>query len=128
MSFGVFLPVGIAMGLVAFTVRSNEPAAILSVSLAVGYAGSAFFSIDSGAPAVGSWQNGMHSLAGAIQYVGSIAAFEQLGRNYGFPYTSAKFFILAFIISLYIPYVREVRGLFQRIVEAGIFLGLVFMV
>jgi len=127
-SFGIFLPVGIAMAIIGFVVRSNEPAAILAASLSIGYVGAAFYPIDAGAPVSGSWRNGMHSLFGAIQYVGSVAAFEQFGRDYGSPYTAAKYIIFAFIISLYIPYIREIRGLLQRIVELGLFIGLVFMV
>jgi len=126
--FGIFLPVGIAMALIGFAVRSNEPAAILAGSLSIGYVGAAFFPIDAGAPVKGSWRNGMHSLFGAIQYVGSIASFEQFGRDYGLPYTAVKYVIFAFIISLYIPYIREIRGLIQRAVELGLFIGLVFMI
>ena len=76
---------GISMSLVAFFVQSNEPAAMLAAALAVEYIGSALFPIDAGAPPIGSWRNGIHSLAGAVQYIGAIEAFEQYGRDFGFP-------------------------------------------
>jgi len=126
-AYGVFLPIGISMSLVAFFVQSNEPAAMLAAALAVGYGGSALFPIDAGAPPIGSWRNGVHSLAGAVQYLGAIGAFEQYGRDFGFPYTMAKFVIFAFLVTIYVPYIKEIRGLFQRIVEVGLFLGLVFL-
>lgn len=127
-AFGLFLPVGISMAIVAFFVQSNEPAAMLAFALAVGYGGSALFPIDAGAPPIGSWKNGLHSLAGAIQYIGAIGAFEQYGRNFGFPYTMVKFAIFAFLVSIYVPYAKEVRGLIQRTIEVGLFLGLAFLI
>lgn len=126
-AYGVFLPIGISMAFVAFFIQSNEPAAMLAFALAVGYGGSALFPIDAGAPLIGSWKNGFHSLVGAVQYIGAIGAFEQYGRDFGFPYTMVKFVIFAFLIIIYVPYIKEIRGLFQRIIEAGLFLGLVFL-
>jgi len=126
-AYGVFLPVSISMSLVAIFVQSNESAAMLAAALAIGYGGAAFFPIDAGAPAIGSWRNGVHSLAGAAQYIGAIGAFERYGHDFGFPYTMVKFVILAFLVTIYVPYLREVRGLFQRIIEVGLFLGLIVL-
>ena len=127
-AFGVFLPVGLAMACVAFVERANEPAALLAAALSVGYIGSAFFPIDADAPMSGTWRNGAHSLAAGFSYVGAIAAFELIGRDVGLPYTAAKFAIIAFFVTVYVPGLRELRGLLQRIVEVGLFAGLAFMI
>lgn len=124
-AFGLFLPVGVAMACVACAVRANEPAALLAAALAFGYAGGALFPIDAGAPISGSWRNGAHNLAAGFSYVGAIAALELAGRDLGAPYTVAKFAILAFLVSAYIPGAREYRGLFQRVIELGLYFGLV---
>jgi len=123
-AFGLFLPVGLAATYVAFASRSNEPAALLAAALALGYIGGAFFPIDPGAPMSGSRRNGIHNLAAGFSYIGAIAAFELAGREMGFPFTAAKLVIVTFLISAYLPGIREIRGLLQRLVEFGLHVGL----
>ncbi len=126
--FGVFLPFGLAMAVIAIVARSNEPIALLAGGLAVGYIGAAFFPIDADAPFSGTTRNALHSLAGAIEYVAAMAAFEFVARDFGFPLTAIKFVIIGFLASLYIPGLRNLRGLLQRIVEAGLLIGLVLLI
>lgn len=126
-AFGLFLPVGLAMACVAFAVRANEPAALLAAALAFGYAGGALFPIDAGAPISGSWRNGAHNLAAGFSYVGAIAALELVARDRGSPFDAAKYMIVAFLVSAYVPGFRELRGLFQRIVEIALYLVLAFI-
>jgi hypothetical protein len=124
-SLGVFLPIGLVMGLIAFFSRLNEPALLFSISLAVGYGGAALFPIDKDAPFLGSWKNVLHNLSAGVSYILALAAFEYLSREIGFPYSAGKFLIMAFIASLYFPVVREIRGLLQRVAEIGIFSALI---
>lgn len=123
-SFAVFLPIGLSMAFIAYNVSNNEPALLFSISLAVGYCGAAFFPIDPDAPLVGSWKNALHNLSAGFSYILALAAFEDLSREMGFPYSAGKFLIIAFVASLYIPLAREIRGLLQRIAEVGIFSAL----
>jgi hypothetical protein len=127
-AYGIFFPVGLALATVAFYTRSNEAAAMLAGVLAVGYIGSAFFPIDPDAPAIGSLSNTIHGLIGGIQYIGAIAAIEIHARDLGFPFTLAKFAIIGFLVIHYIPYLREVRGIYQRFVETGLFGILIFFI
>jgi hypothetical protein len=117
----VFLPVGVAMAIISILSSQNEPAFHISLSLAVGYCGAALFPIDEGAPIFGTWKNAAHSLIGGASYLLALAGFEHLSREIGFPYSMGKFLILAFIASLYIPMLRNFRGLLQRIAETAIF-------
>ena len=126
-SYGYFLPVGIGMTIIA-RCQPNDAVALLAGSLAVGYVGSAFFPIDDGAPLIGSWRNSMHSLVGACQLGGSIIAFSGLGNEYGFPYNVFSGIIITFVFVLYLPRVREIRGLHQRVMELGTFLALALVV
>lgn len=127
-SFGVFLPVGLSAGLMTLLVRENDPAVLFLAALAIGYVGAALFPIDRDAPLFGSWRNAFHNLSGGLSYLVAMWAFEEAARDRGFPYSAGKFLILAFLVSLYIPVLRESRGLMQRVVEAAIFGALVSVV
>ena len=127
-SYLVFLPVGVTMGVMTLLVKSNEPAFLFSVSLAFGYLAASLFPIDSDAPFFGSWKNIVHNLSAGISYVLAMSAFEDVAHDTEFPYALGKFLIMAFLVSIYIPYVRDYRGLLQRIVEIAIFSGLISVI
>jgi hypothetical membrane protein len=127
-AYGAFAPYGLAMAVVAYVLRANEPILFLAGGLAIGYIGAAIFPIDAGAPWPGTTSNVMHGLCGAAEYIGAIAAFEMAGRDLGFPFTAAKFLIFGFLAATYIPGIREYRGLLQRIVEVLQVVGLGYFV
>lgn len=127
-SFALFLPVGLLAGLTALLVQGNEAAVLFLASLAIGYVGAALFPIDRDAPFVGGWRNAVHNLLAGLSYVVAIGAFERVALDRGFPYSAGKFLILGFLVSLYIPVLRDFRGLMQRVVEVGIFAALVSVV
>lgn len=127
-SFGVFLPIGLAMAGLAWWLQGNEAAMLFTASLAVGYGCAAFFPIDPDAPALGSWRNGLHNLSAGASYVLAMGAFEAMARDHGSPYDLGKFLILGFLVSLYVPGLRNLRGLLQRVVEAAIFAGMLVCV
>ncbi len=122
-SFGVFLPIGLAMAGLAWWLRGDEASMLFTASLAVGYGCAAFFPIDPDAPALGSWRNGLHNLSAGASYVLAMGAFETLARDHGSPYDLGKFLIFGFILSVYIPGLRDWRGLLQRVTELAIFAG-----
>lgn len=124
-SYGVFLPIGISMALISVFVYLNEPALLFSTSLALGYFAAALFPIDQGAPFFGTWKNVAHNIFGGISYVLAFGGFERLSQDVGFPYNFGKFLIVAFIASLYIPAIRNFRGLLQRATEIATFLALI---
>ena len=59
---------------------------------------------------------------------GAIIAFSGLGNEYGFPYNVFSGIIITFVFVLYLPRVREIRGLHQRVMELGTFLALALVV
>lgn len=122
-SYGVFLPIGLAMGALAWWLQGNEAALMFTASLAVGYGCAAIFPIDPDAPALGTWRNGLHNLSAGASYVLAMGGFETLARDQGSPYDLGKFLIFGFILSIYVPGLRDWRGLLQRVTEVAIFAG-----
>lgn len=127
-SYGFFMPLGMAMAIVAYLTMGNEATLLLSLSLAVGYIGAALFPIDQGAPMMGSWKNAVHTLCGSASYLLALAGFEGAGREMGMPYTMGKFLVLAFVGIVYFPRLRDFRGLAQKVLEVAIFAGVFFSV
>ena len=122
-SYGVFLPIGVAMAALACWLQGNEAALLFTASLAVGYGCAAIFPIDPDAPALGTWRNGLHNLSAGASYVLAMGGFETLARDQGSPYDLGKFLIFGFILSIYVPGLRDWRGLLQRVTEVAIFAG-----
>ena len=60
-ALGLFLPVGLALLLVAFLVRpASAPTAALALSIAIGYIGAAAFPCDPGSPLSGTPRQALH--------------------------------------------------------------------
>lgn len=116
-SFGVFLPFGIAMLLVAWLCQAESGSgARLAVCLAVGYVGAAFFPCDPGSPLSGSWRQSVHNLAGAVQYVGGGAVLWQLGSTAAlFEVSALLVWVAAGLLSL--AATSAIRGAIQRVAE-----------
>ena len=119
-SWGVFLPVGVAMAITWLAVRDSAPAAAsLAGVVAVGYVGGAVFRCDIGSPVHGSWRQTLHNLAGGVEYVGGIACLLSLGRQQPlFAVLAAVVAIATLLVS--IP-AASARGLVQRLAEASLF-------
>ena len=122
---GIFLPVGLLLLAEAYLLRvSWPPAAALALCIAVGYLGAAVFPCDPGSPASGSARQGMHNLAGGVEYVGGGFALLTLAKDLGDPFRIAGFIVLGAAVALTVMPASPVRGLIQRIAELCLFGGL----
>lgn len=135
-SWGVFLPVGLAVLAVAVLVLRQADgarrfaAAGLCAAIAVGYLVAAAFPCDPGSPLSGTARQSVHNLGGAIEYIGGAVALAALawraprfGRSFGL----AAALVAATAIGLSVPEWFDVRGLIQRIGEAALFSGLILV-
>jgi len=123
-SYGVFLPVAIALGLIACFVRpSHPPIATLALSIAIGYGLGAMFPCDHGSPATGSARQGIHNLGGGIEYIGGALSLLWIGESgwLGFQFAGVLVGVSAFLL----VFESRVRGIIQRVAELCLFLGLV---
>lgn len=124
-AFAVFLPIGLALLLVAYLVRPASPAAgALALCIAIGYLGAAAFPCDPGSPLSGTPRQGLHNLAGAVEYVGGGFALMSLAEGFGHIFKLAGFSVLGAAIALSVLPANTVRGIIQRIGEACLFGGL----
>lgn len=122
-AFGLFLPIGLVLLLVAYLVRPSSPAAaMLAFCIAIGYLGAAAFPCDRGAPLSGSARQALHSIAGAVEYVGGGFALMMLAESFGQPFRIAGFVVLGTAVALSVPH--PVRGIIQRVAETCLFGGL----
>ena len=79
-SFGLFLPVGMLLFLIAWL----SPATVLTelaVCVGLGYVIAAFFPCDVGSPSSGSARQQIHNLGGAIEYLGSAYVLFQFANQ-----------------------------------------------
>ncbi len=122
-SFAVFLPVAILLGIVAFLVSSTDlPIAALALSIAIGYGLSAIFPCDQGSPMIGSYRQAIHNFGGAIEYLGGAFSLFWISETTGPAFRVAGFLVAASAILL--SFESPVRGVIQRIAELCLFLGL----
>ncbi|MDJ0812513.1 MAG: DUF998 domain-containing protein [Woeseiaceae bacterium] len=122
-SFGVFLPVAIMLGIVALLVGpTNPPIAALALSIAIGYGVGAIFPSDPGSPMIGSSRQAVHNLGGAIEYLGGALSLFWIAETSG-----PAFRVLGFVVAasaILVSFESPVRGAIQRIAESCLFLGL----
>jgi hypothetical protein len=124
-ALGFFLPIGLALLLVAYWLRVHSSAAsALALAIAIGYIGAAIFPCDPGSPLTGSAKQSLHNLAGGIEYVGGGFALVTLARDLGQPFQLAGFVVLGAAIALTVLPTASVRGLVQRTAELCLFGGL----
>lgn len=128
-AFGLFLPIGLVVLLVAYLVRPASPeSAALALCIAIGYIGAAAFPCDPGSPLFGTARQVLHNLAGAVEYVGGGFALMTLGESFGQPFKGAGFVVLGTAVALAVLPSNSVRGLIQRIAETCLFGGLALAV
>ncbi len=124
-AYGVFLPVGLLLALVAYELRfSHGSQAILAACIAAGYLIAAFFPCDPGSPISGSLRQAIHNLGGAVQYAGGALALFRISESLGGPFQIAG--LVAGIAMLLLSFPHRYRGLVQRIAETCLFGGLLF--
>lgn len=122
-SFAVFLPVAISLGIVALLLGStNPPIAALALAIAIGYGLSAIFPCDPGSPMIGSFRQTVHNFGGAIEYLGGAFSLFWISETAGAAFRVAGFLVAALAILL--SFKSPVRGVIQRIAELCLFLGL----
>lgn len=122
-SFGVFLPIAICLGIVAWLVRfTDPPIAALALSIALGYGFAAMFPCDRGSPAFGSVRQAFHNLGGGIEYIGGALSLVWIGES-GWPgFQSAG--LLVGLSAIILSFESGIRGIIQRMAESCLFLCL----
>ena len=116
----LFFPVGVLAAALAFVLPS--PNHWIPWGFAVGYLGAAWVPCDRNAPIFGSWKNQLHNGFGAAQYGLFAVAFSKLTA----PWSQLGLALLiVFLATLYLPIVRNIRGVLQRAVE---FVALGFLI
>jgi hypothetical protein len=125
-AFGLFLPIGLALLLVAGLTAGPVDGAIpaLAACIAAGYLGAALFPCDPGSPMFGSARQHVHNLAGAVEYVGGGIALITIGDAFGHAFRIAGCFVLAAAIALCILPAKAGRGAVQWLAELCLFGGL----
>lgn len=124
-AWGLFLPVGLVLLVVAWFARPTAPAvAALASCIAVGYLGAALFPCDPGSPLSGSPRQWLHNIAGAVEYTGGGFALMTIARDFGPPFQVAGFVVLGTAVGLSVVPPGAGRGLLQRVAELCLFASL----
>jgi hypothetical protein len=129
MAIGIFLWLFLIVAARTVPNEATEPFWALSL-IGAGYVGGAIFRCDPGAPAFGSWSNGLHNLFGFGEYAGAAAGFAMLRESdYWSPLSGIMQYAggLVAVCILGISFPHPFRGLIQRVAEATIFAGIVLM-
>jgi hypothetical protein len=124
-SYGVFVPVGMALAVVAYlAVPIDRDVALLAAALTAGYLGAGLFRCDPGAPSRGSWRQRVHNAFGRVQYLGGAYALYRLAVQAG-PLTPAPALVVVIVSAVtFVPGQWRARGLLQRIAELTLFISL----
>jgi hypothetical protein len=123
-AYGVFLPFGLAMLVVAWlSYPENLDASRVAACLAVGYIGAAVFPCDPGSPLSGSWRQSLHNIAGTIHYFGGGVVLWQL-RSVAPLFDISSLVVLVAAGLLSSSSVSAVRGGIQRVAEVALLGGL----
>lgn len=126
-ALGLFLPVGLLLlAAAAVTWRGDARAGALALCIGVGYLGAACFPCDPGSPRSGSWRQGMHNLAGGVQYIGGAMALMALAPGQGMVFQLAGAVVLGCGIAIGLLSPTAWRGALQRVAEVCLFAGLAY--
>ena len=127
-NYGLFMPVGILLFIIAILNTANNVVMGLSISLGVGYLVSAFFPCDPGSPLTGSGRQQVHNFGGFIEYAGGLfflmRAAEQDLSFFNIDYKILGFVVIVCILITSIPK-NPIRGLAQRVAELILFTSLI---
>lgn len=128
-AFGLFLPVGLLLLIVAWLVQPVSAASAgLALCISIGYLVAAIFPCDVGSPLTGSVRQMIHNLGGAVEYIGGAFALLRIAEDLGSPFRVAGFFVLGAAIALSLTPLASVRGIVQRLAELCLFMGLAFSI
>lgn len=128
-AFGLFLPVGLLLLIVAWLVQpASAASAGLALCISIGYLVAAIFPFDVGSPLTGSVRQMIHNLGGAVEYIGGAFALLRIAEDLGSPFRVAGFFVLGAAIALSLTPLASVRGIVQRLAELCLFMGLAFSI
>ena len=123
-NYGLFLPVGLLLFIIALFNTDNTIVLGLSICLGIGYVVAAFFPCDPGSPMTGTARQQIHNLGGFIEYAGGLVflmrASDQGLRFFSVDYKIAAYGVIACIILTSLPN-NPVRGLAQRVAELILF-------
>ena len=126
-SFGLFLPVGVLLLLIALW-SENKTVQGLAACLSAGYLLSAFFPCDKGSPIAGDLRQQIHNLAGVIEYAGGAYflyfASEGAPKLLTLHYKAVAVLVMICVLITSVPK-ASIRGLTQRIAEVLLFASLV---
>ncbi|MCV2351524.1 DUF998 domain-containing protein [Paucibacter sp. Y2R2-4] len=126
-ALGLFLPVGLALGLAAaFLMSRHEALAALAGAVAAGYILAALFPCDRGSPISGSARQAVHKAGGAMEYLGGGYALLNLAEVHGAPFSVAGVIVLIAAALLTVLPAKSLRGLVQRLAETVLFLALLY--
>lgn len=140
-AFGFFLPVGLLVWLALWLVHREASDKQLSLILAAlsclgaGYALSAIFPCDPGAPFYGTWRTLIHNGLGLIDYGGTGFGFLLASRYFyrckaAFPAVSFLIAGIAVLLGLFLlasESALPIRGAVQRIAEVAQFTGIFYL-
>ncbi|MFD2937405.1 DUF998 domain-containing protein [Spirosoma flavum] len=129
-SFGLFLPVGLLLGLIA-TLADTTAIAGFAGCVGTGYVVAAFFPCDVGSPLSGSGRQQIHNVGGAVEYIGCAYWLTQISPqrmviDYNL-YSIATGSLIVGSILLSIPGLLF-RGLVQRVMEGILFGSLLLII
>lgn len=121
-SYGLFLPVGLLLFLIAWL----SPATVLTelaVCVGIGYAVAAFFSCDVGSPSSGSARQQIHNLGGAIEYLGSAYILFQFANQTDAGGTFFRIGAIGILVGTVLVAIAglRLRGLVQLTMEVTLF-------
>ena len=123
-NYGLFMPVGVLLFIIAILNTSNNLVMGLSISLGTGYVLAAFFPCDPGSPYTGSGRQHIHNLGGFIEYAGGLIFLMRAGEAdinfFSIDYKILGGLVIVCIIITSIPK-NPIRGLTQRIAELILF-------
>lgn len=130
-AYKVFLPVGLILIASAVTLYFQDLPTDIRLNLCgllacvgIGYVIAAFSPCDPGSPLTGSVRQSIHNLGGVIEYIGGayflIKTALPIFPILGYLIISTS---VAMSFSFFVPW----RGLIQRVAEAGLFGGIIFL-
>ncbi len=127
-NFGLFLPAGLVLLLIAMNAGNNKFLPGYSICIATGYLVAAFFPCDPGSPQTGSSRQHIHNLGGLIEYAGAALYLFKAEDIFDTPFIvgyklSAGIIIICMVL-ISIPSIPS-RGLIQRIAETVLFINLI---
>lgn len=127
-NFGLFLPAGLLLLLIAMNAGNNKFLPGYSICIATGYLVAAFFPCDPGSPQTGTGRQHIHNLGGLIEYAGAslylFKAEEIFDTPFIIGYKLSAGIIIICMVLISLPSIPA-RGFIQRVAETVLFTNLI---